>query len=169
MLVSGLLGVSGAAEAEFFQSSTYGLYLLKYHRVCSELVVKTKRHVLLQFGEIPSSNTSLERDSFTAWVECHTQHIRALSEYRKRYVSALKNFQDDQVVAESMPAIWQTYANRPDVDSARLASQAHRSNVCQLAGRDEGGGAKLEDYVKFLERFQQSLVLEEEHEGGGES
>ncbi|KAI9773999.1 MAG: hypothetical protein M1839_001950 [Geoglossum umbratile] len=135
----------------------------------SELAIQTRKHVSLQFGEIPSSSTSLERDSLAAWVECHTQHIKALSEYNKLYVSALKNSQDDQVVAESLPAIWQTYANRPDVDSTRLmAGQAQRYNVSQLAGRDEGVGAKLDDYVKFLERFQQSVVLEE-HEGDEES
>lgn len=65
-----------------------------------------------------------------------------------------------------MPSIWETYARKPDVDSARAwAHQAYRYVVALGSQRDEGIFAKVDEFASILKRFHQSLTLDEELEG----
>lgn len=123
-----------------------------------ELVVGIRKHVRLQLGDARPIETSMDADFFGAFLESHTKHIEAIVAFSRRHEEAMKGVQINQATGDSISEIWEKYASKPDMDSARaFAMLSHRYSISQLIKMSEGVGSKLEDYLTHLLQFQNSL------------
>ena len=112
---------------------------------------------LLQFGATTPIQTSMKEDYFGAFLESHTCHLRAILDYSRRHEEALKEVLGNQAVSESIQSIWESFAQQPDADSARLyASMSHRYAISELSKAYETVENKLEEYVKDLEQIEKN-------------
>ena len=128
-------------------------------------VRSTRAHVLLQIGDMPPSNNSIKRSSFSAFVRCEADYLQALSKYSKRYTEALRDSQGNQMIASDLPTLWANFKDKPDVDSARLYHiHAHRYSVLQTSIKDEAIEQKLDGRVEFLGRLMEAMELADQDE-----
>lgn len=119
-----------------------------------ELVTEAYHNVKRIIGEVAPSRLSIEMDQYGALMSSTIKRLKTIVTATKKYTDDLRGLNGDQLYAETLPDIWESFNNSIDVDLAKAAfSQAVRYAIAELASANQDCGNMVEQLVVELSRL----------------
>ena len=119
-----------------------------------DLVTEVYHNVKRVIGEVCPPRVSISKDQWAALMSATIKRLKAIVAAGKKYTDDLRGLNGDQLYAENLPDIWESFNNSIDVDLAKAAfGQAVRYVIAELASANEDLGDMLEQVVVELSRL----------------
>src|SRR5271155_3596718 len=119
-----------------------------------DLVTEVYHMVKLIIGEVAPSRLSIEKDPYAALMSSTIKRLKTVVNAGKKYTEDLRGLNGDQLYAETLPDIWESFNNSIDVDLAKAAfGQAVRYAIAELASANHDLVDMVEEIVVELSRL----------------
>jgi hypothetical protein len=119
-----------------------------------DLVTEVYHNVKRIIGEVAPPRLSISKDQYAALMSSTIKRLKTIVTAAKKYTEDLRGLNGDQLYAETLPDIWESFGNSIDVDLAKAAfGQAVRYAIADLASANQDLGDMLEEVVVELDRL----------------